>query len=262
MSSYFVTHKGSQLGPYSLEQISSFLKNQKLDWSDYLFDELAQDWIRILEHKEFTQLFNSSFDHPVVTPKRIPSHDLIDELKKRQWYVLKEGMNYGPFSKAELIQMLQGKTLLEHDYVWKQGLDSWRVFAEVEDFSVDKIKEIHHLLKTPLADEFNATFFRRKHVRTQMKAKVIVHNQKNIFNAESLEISEGGVSLKMNPLVHFPIGQSLYLHFSPGPNIPKFNVIGEIVSFRDGVYGLKFVNLPGVVKSFISDYALDFRKVA
>jgi hypothetical protein len=131
MSFFYVTHQGEQLGPYSKDQISDLLQSKKLNWSDYLFDETTENWIHVMEHAAFTEAFNQSFTDPLY--QRPQQTELrIDEFKKRQWFVLKENVNYGPFMTVELIQMLQGKTLFEFDFIWKQGLDSWKKLSDVE----------------------------------------------------------------------------------------------------------------------------------
>jgi hypothetical protein len=260
MSLFYVTHLGSQLGPYDKNQISDLLKAKKLNWNDYLFDEKSSNWIHVMEHADFTDVFNTSFSDPLFQPQAKINVN-IDELKKRQWFVLKENTNYGPFSKAELIQMLQGKTLFEFDFIWKQGIDSWKKLSDVEDFSEQNIKAVHAQARTPFEKNLNQIFFRRKYVRAQLVTKIIIHDHKKIYNTASNEISEGGASFGLKD-VKFEIGQQLYLHFSPGEGVPQFNVIAKVVSHRNNMFGVQFVNLSGVAKSFISKYTEDFKKVA
>jgi hypothetical protein len=260
MSLFYVTHLGSQLGPYDKAKICDLLKSQQLNWNDYLFDESTSNWIHIMEHAEFTETFNLSFSDPLIQAR--PQPELrVDELKKRQWFVLKENVNYGPFTTVEMIQMLQGKTLFEFDFIWKQGLDSWKKLSEVSQFSDENIKSIHELAKTPFLKNLNQAFFRRKHVRAQLETKIIIHDQKKVYNSSSKEISEGGASFHLGH-AQFEMGQQLYLHFSPAENVPQFNVISKVVSLRDGLVGVQFVNLSGVAKSFISKYTEEYKKVA
>lgn len=261
MSLFYVTHQGSQLGPYSKEEVSDLLQSKKLNWNDYLFDESKADWIHVMEHNEFTESFNQSFADPLFQVRPQAPELRIDELKKRQWFVLKENVNYGPFTTLEVIQMLQGKTLFEFDFVWKQGLDSWKKLSEVSNFSDESIKAIHDQTGTPFEKNLNQIFFRRKHVRAQLEAKVIIHDQKKVYNSSSKEISEGGASFYLSG-AQFEIGQQLYLHFSPGEGVPQFNVITKIVSRRGDLFGVQFANLSGVAKSFISKYTEEFKKVA
>lgn len=260
MSFFYVTHKGQQQGPYSPEQITNMLKENKLNWNDYLFDEQAYDWMHIMEHRLFTQEFNQNFKDSLnmVAPNADSS---VDQLKKRQWFVLKDNANYGPFSKAELIQMLQGKTLFEYDFVWKEGMESWKRLSEESEFTPENIKQTYQLMKTTVTRDVDQAFFRRRHVRVKLNTRVIIHDQKQIYNSTSEEISEGGASFHL-PEGIFTIGQQLYLHFSPGEQLPQFNVISKVVSQRGSLYGVKFINIPGVAKSFISKYTEENKKAA
>lgn len=260
MNYFYVTHKGEQLGPYSQQQINGLLKENKLNWNDYLFDEKAYDWVHIMEHSLFTDEFNQSFTDPLYIPKSEPEIT-VDDLKKRQWFVLKENANYGPFSKAELVQMLQGKTLFEFDFIWKEGLDSWKRVSEVEEFSLENIKLMYKLVKTSLTRDMDQAFFRRRHVRAKLNTRIIIHDEKKVYNSTSVEISEGGASFHL-PDALFMHGQQLYLHFSPGENLPQFNVISKVVSQRGSLFGVQFIKISGVAKSFISKYTEDFKKSA
>ncbi len=264
MSFFYVTHKGQQQGPYSPEQITSMLKENKLSWNDYLFDEQAYDWMHIMEHRLFTSDFNQSFSQPLELSQATTANNTevaVDNVKKRQWFVLKDNANYGPFSKAELIQMLQGKTLFEYDFIWKEGMESWKRVSEEAEFSSDNIKNTYQLMMTSVTRDVDQAFFRRRHVRAQLNTRIIIHDQKKVYNSNSEEISEGGASFHV-PEGTFSMGQQLYLHFSPGKNLPQFNVISKVVSQRGSLYGVQFIKISGVAKSFISKYAESFKKAA
>lgn len=260
MSFFYVTHQGAQQGPYTKDQITDMLKYSKLDWNDYLFDEKAYDWVHIMEHVLFTHEFNLSFPDPLKQPSA-PLSRIKSELQKRQWFVLKENTNYGPFSKIELIQMLQGKTLFEFDFIWKEGLENWKKISDIEELSPESIREVHTMAGVPFEQELNKIFFRRKHVRAKLTNRIIIHDDKKVYNSMSVEIGEGGASFNLDSVV-FPLGQQLYLHFSPGEGLPQFNVISKVVSQRGTLFGVQFINISGVAKSFISKYAEEFKKVA
>jgi hypothetical protein len=260
MSFFYVTHQGAQQGPYSKEQISDMLKYNKLNWNDYLFDESAYDWVQIMEHSLFTHEFNQSFPDPLKKP--VLKVDVVkDELQKRQWFVLKENTNYGPFSKLELIQMLQGKTLFEYDFVWREGVENWKKISDILEFSTESIRKVHALAGTPFEKDLNKIFFRRKYVRAKLSSRIIIHDDKKVYNSMSVEIGEGGASFNLEN-VDFPMGQQLYLHFSPGEGLPQFNVISKVVGLRGSLHRVQFINISGVAKSFIAKYAEEFKNVA
>jgi hypothetical protein len=260
MSFFYVTHQGAQQGPYSKEQISKMLKRNELYWNDYLFDEKSYDWVHLMEHSLFTHEFNKSFSDSLKKP--VSNIEIVkDDLQKRQWFVLKENANYGPFSKMEMIQMLQGKTLFEYDFVWRESLENWKKISDIPEFSAENIRDVHVLAREPFEQDINKIFFRRKYVRAKMETRIIIHDNKKVYNSMSVEIGAGGASFNLENVV-FTMGQQLYLHFSPGEELPQFNVISKVVSQRGTLFGVQFINISGVAKSFIAKYAEEYKNIA
>lgn len=257
MSSFLVTHNGEQQGPFNQSEIIELLNQEQLSWKDHLYDESLGSWLYIMEHPLFTTQFNSSFADSLKIKQQ---NQQIEDVKKRQWFVLKENTNYGPFSKLELLQMLQGKTLFEYDFIWKEDMSSWKKVSDLSEFSIQNIRNIHLLSKVPFEKDLNKIFFRRKFARVKAENRVIVHDQKKIYNCMSNEISEGGVSFNAENHI-FKIEQQLYLHFIAGEGLPQFNAIGKVVSQRGSLIGVQFVSIPGVAKNFISKLSLDYQKV-
>lgn len=251
MEKFFVAHHGIQKGPWSIEEITKHLEDKTLQWNDYIFDENSKDWILILESPHFTQVFNQSFKNPIKGEK---AKNTNDPARERSWYILKQENNYGPFTQLELIQMLQSKTLFEFDFVWKQGLDSWKRLADVNDFSPDNIKKVYESLKTVPSGTDKEIFFRRKHARVQYGSSLILHDQKQLYKAESLEISAGGAGF-LAPNLNFELDKKLYLHFKPSDQVPAFNAICKVVSHVDGRYGVKFMHVSAAAKEFITEFA-------
>ncbi len=260
MLSFLVTHQGSQKGPFTSQEILSLIQKNELGWKDHLFDEVSQSWVYIMEYPLFTQDFNSSFDQPLQM-SFIQNHRPDTDLKKRHWFVLKEATNYGPFSKLEILQMLQGKTLFEYDFLWSDSFDSWKKVSELEEFSVEYVRKIHNMSQLPFERDLNQVFFRRKYVRMKADNRIIIHDQKKIYNTLACEISEGGASFKLENYI-FNLEQKLYLHFVAGQGIPQFNAIAKVVSQRGSLIGVQFVNIPGVAQNFISKLSETVKKAA
>ncbi len=145
--------------------------------------------------------------------------------KERGWFILKEGNNYGPFSQLEIIQMLQEKSLFEHDFIFHEKFNNWKCIAEVEDFSVENIRRVRDAGDVSISE----VFFRRRHARASYGASLIVHNNLRVFRGKSLEISAGGAGVLIDCSELQP-GQSLFLHFQPGEGVPPFNAVCQIVS--------------------------------
>lgn len=253
---YYLSNNGTHIGPYSLETVLKKIEARENQWTDYVYDEAVGEWVMLLEHPEFSAKLSGK---PAVRPVGAPAKKSTESFKDKEWFILKEGNNYGPFSQVELVQMLQEKTLFEYDYVWHAKLPAWKRVAEVEDFAAPKIRS----MKDSSEAELSEIFFRRRHARASYGASLIVHNNKTVFRGQALEISAGGAGVLIdNP--NLQPGQSLFLHFQPGDGVPPFNAVCQIVSkqfVKEGPsasdpvkYGVKFTTLSQSVRESIRNY--------
>lgn len=255
MSSYYVAHEGQQQGPFSISEIELKLKTEKLNWHDYVYDEKLRDWVLLMEFSLLTNLFNQSFQNPIgeltSETSTAKSSKESDPLRKRIWYVLKQNNNYGPFSKSELIQMLQGKTLHEYDFIWNNDMPAWKRLADVEEFSMEQMLELYTQMQSATDASGNTLFYRRKHPRVKLTTQAMVHDQKKVYKSVSVEISAGGAGLIIED-ADFKKDQQIYLHLKPAEGLPAFNAICKIVSHRGTKYGVQFVKISASAKNAIS----------
>lgn len=259
---FFLSKNGAHVGPYSFDEILRKLDVQEHHWMDYVYDDGAQDWIMLMEHPEFTEKFNSGYARPSAKPiqpnQRVMEIRPENRLREKEWFLLKEGNNYGPFSALDLIQMLQEKALFEFDYVWHHGMPSWKRVADIAEFAPDRIRDLKNSGNTDVSE----VFFRRRHSRALYGCSLIVHNSKSVFKGKSLEISEGGAGIVIENNALQP-GQTIYLHFQPGDGVPPFNAVCTIVSKQhvESVrevppvkYGVKFTSISQSARESIKDF--------
>lgn len=251
MSTYYIASQGQQQGPFTLQEIELKLTTEKINWHDYIYDDKAQDWVLLMEYAQFTKLFNNSFETPVKS--NVKNLADVDPLKKRIWFVLKQNNNYGPFSKVELIQMLQSKTLHEYDFIWHEGLPAWKRLSEAQEFSVSEIKFLFEKYKSKKDTTPETVFHRRKFPRAKLNSQAIIHDKKKIYKSVGVEISEGGAGLFIEDAA-FEKDQQIYLHFKPLNEVPAFNAICKIVSKKGNVYGVQFLKISAAAKSSIAQF--------
>lgn len=251
---YFISFEGSHIGPYTVDAIVNRIEGKESQWTDYIYDEAVGEWVMLLEHPEFTSISASQVTTPF--PAK-PTEE--DSLIEKEWFVLKEGNNYGPYSKLEIVQMLQERGLYEYDYVWHHGMSAWKRVAELTDFSKETIRD----LKESANADISEIFFRRRHIRAQYGASLIVHNGKSVFSGKTIEISEGGAGVLVDSPDLQP-GQTIFLHFQPGNGVPPFNAVCQIVSKQfvhepatspKVRYGVKFTSISHHVRESIVHYA-------
>lgn len=267
MSKYYVHHEGKQCGPWSVEEIHRKLETRECAWTDYLYDDLKKDWVVVMEYPPLAKLYRSQnpAGRPVVFElgpsgrlKQAPTEppDIVSSpnINPEEWFVLKGESKYGPFLYLDLVHMLQDKKLLEYDYVWNLKLEGWRRVADIPEFSEAQIRSLR---ETGLS-KISKVFFRRRYARATFGSSIVMHNNKEIFKGQTLEISAGGAGVVMAS-GSFEPGQKLFLHFKAGDGVPPFNATCEVVSRHhlDGEnfrYGLKFVNISQSVQKAIKKF--------
>jgi hypothetical protein len=250
MSTYYIASSGQQQGPFTLQEIEVKLTSQKIGWHDYIYDDKKEDWVLLMEFSAFTHLFNSSFQTPVKSNVRHLAE--MDPAKKRIWFVLKQNNNYGPFSKLDLIQMLQSKALHEYDFIWHDGMASWKRLSDVNEFSVQEVRFLFEKYSKKDAAGSKA-FFRRKFARAKLNSLAIVHDKQKVYKSVGVEISEGGAGLLIHG-AHFQKDQQIYLHFKPALEVPAFNAICKVVSKKGNIYGVQFLKISAAAKTYIANF--------
>jgi hypothetical protein len=264
-SQFFVSHDGQTIGPHTIDEVTKKLEKNELEWTDYIFDDAANDWVMLMESKFIKQDLKPT-KKPEGSPKA-PLKEQSEDAEGEDWFILKGDDQSGPFSFHDLVKMLQDKTLFEFDYIWKPGQDSWKRVAEVSQFTPDQIKD----LKTSKLNAISNIFFRRRFKRREFGGTLIVHDNKKVWHGKSLEISEGGAGLIMFNAMVLP-GQTLYLHFRPSGNVPPFNALVEVVSkkYVKGVqdfnapmsYGVRFIKIQDEARQYLHDFAKSGRDAA
>lgn len=252
---FYVAQNGIQKGPWTVDEISKRISNRQLQWTDYIYDEKTEDWIYILEHPYFTSIINASFKNPITSQASSAAKAVTDVLRDRCWYILKDVNSYGPFSKFELIQMLQSKTLFEHDFVWKHGMSAWKKLADIKDFCTEEIKQIYDTVSKDIGAKAvdENIFLRRRYARAQYKSHLVIHDKNRVLKGSSFEISAGGAGVIIDK-VDLPINYQINIHFQPSQEVPAFNASCTIVSKSGNRYGVKFNQIATGAKDAISNY--------
>jgi hypothetical protein len=314
---FHIHHFGEQLGPWSKEQVIDKIKAKEIHITDYIFDDEFNEWVLICESTHFSDFFKSynnelssnnsksssveggavriqnssnqqSSDQNSGSDKNSVQEFLDPQVPEQAWYILKNENKFGPYSYLNLVKMLQGKQLMEYDFIYKDGMSKWKTVSEVEEFSADKIRE----LKNSGQLEINEVFFRRRYLRVEYGASIIIHNNQSVWKGKSLDISPGGAGLllekikisesdtskenskennsnkKNNEVVNnsvktsngisdnIGVGQNLFLLFKAGDGVPPFNAVCTVVSVNHTSdqhlkLGVKFTNIKQNVQQSI-----------
>lgn len=263
---YLVSHQGLALGHLAIDEILQKVRTKEIDLFDYVFDEVKQDWVLLMEFPELAAKLRSGKPprppqisttapapvlEPVVATKPVVSAHAISD-----WYVLKGENRFGPFTYTDLVKMLQQKVIFPFDFIWHSGLSEWQRAVEIKDFSSDEIRELFSRSKKK-----QDLFTERKFPRKEYLGPVLVHDNLSLWKGKGFEISRGGVGINMSNTLVVP-GQRVFIHFGKYEQWPAFNAVCEVVSKKfvndtsPVQYGLRFLSLTHDVQD---DF---YRKVA
>lgn len=114
----------------------------------------------------------------------------------KDWFVLQKEQEVGPHSLAEMVQMLQEKSLFRFDYAWKEGMDAWTPIADIPEFAETR------LAKMIDSGELKDYTKLRRYSRLETHIELMFHNNK-IYGYGTFEsISEGGGLIHLeNPVL-------------------------------------------------------------
>ncbi len=173
---------------------------------------------------------------------------LIEKDSHKQWFILRGEMKYGPYDYSSIIRMMQDHEVLDYNYLWSEHLDAWTLLSELPEFSKDRLAIL--VQDKNFMDE---AFNRRKQTRAPIVAPILAHNDKHLFDGQTLNLSAGGGLFLLNDPLLLPRDQIL-IYFRKTPKSSEdFKVLAEIVRKN---YSRQRLN----VKSGLY-YALRFLKV-
>jgi hypothetical protein len=287
---FFVTKGEQQLGPWTVQELASKVGTQEIALTDFVFDDLKNDWVALYECDAFQAHMRSqkpkaappkkaaapiSVVAAVPTPapaadplaqafkaKReedsTPSLAATDKTGSQEWFVQKGQHRYGPFSYLGVIRALQEKTVYEFDLCWKSGMNEWIRIAEHTDFAQEKIRAL-----TGEAQSSEQVFTQRQHARVGFETEVLVHDNRSVWLGRAFEGSAGGSGLVIENATLVP-GQTVLLHFAQRDDLPAFNALCEIVGkkftkdVRDAKspvqYSVRFVKLDAQAEARVQQY--------
>ncbi len=124
---FFHQEKGTTLGPITLEEIRSRVREGRIRMYDLVYREGEPGWRMALEHPDLRGEFASS---------------TVKTLTSRPWVCLQrksadrfEFGTSGPFSTEDIQLQLAEGLISYSDYVWRDGFSEWRRIGTLEDFN-------------------------------------------------------------------------------------------------------------------------------
>lgn len=259
--SYFVSHSGKPLGPFSTQDLKKKLKAGDLAYTDYLWHPDHQAWHML------AGFFSADFPPPRDPPAGIK----VDEakLKEREyasetfsqdlgisnepiWFLYRDNTKFGPYRYLELVRLLQTNACAPDDFIWKPGFEDWTRLRHCPEFEDPVLKKLVHLRNFGT----EKIFVQRRFPRVPYESEVILHDEKRVIFGAARSLSEGGAFLEVNKITHVK-GDRIKVHFTPGGVGVPFNCIAEVTQVSKGPptgYNVKFIYLEEEDRKRIAQY--------
>lgn len=275
---FFLAFSDRATGPHTAQEIYEAIRGGKITALNFVWCESWSDWMRICEAKEFAALLPSKPSPKTLESikaklrlKVVPSKSQA-ETDNKKYYLFFNQSQFGPFSKKEVLAVIESGKVSDQDYLWTPGWKNWERLSEIGEFS-------KYLEPVPLEEDFksigkastnrqtNKQYEKRYAPRKPLVARLFLHNDEEVILAVCRDISIGGMQVLTDKVPGEP-GTKLKLNVSPASSAdadPKkvskavnaFVAEGEIVRVLEDGRGFSFrftkisVEAKKAIKSYI-----------
>ncbi|MCJ8276643.1 MAG: DUF4339 domain-containing protein, partial [Bdellovibrionales bacterium] len=134
MSQWYLSKDGKAQGPLDEAAILQKISSGEVNHLDLVFQAGSSEWLPLSE----VEVFNEALKKEEEVRAKAKAAEA-----EAEWIVLKKikgekGSKYnqlGPFSKDQVLDLIERGEVKFKDFIWKQGYDSWVTIAQVEEFS-------------------------------------------------------------------------------------------------------------------------------
>lgn len=245
---YFIATKQKIVGPLSAHEVKLRVQKGKSSLADYIWCKGWGDWKRIYEHSSFAKL------SPQKPPKgwisqireklgdKTPAPVVESLTTEKQYYLYFHRSQYGPFTKLEVLQIVEDKKLGSHCYVWVAGWANWKRLSEIPELAKKQPTREHTIgvrMKTDAG--VDATDKRQGGPRRPLVARLFMHNNDEVVIAVCRDISVGGMQVLTD---HVPgeLGATIKINVAPSDSkkVQGFVAEGQIVRLLEDGRGFSF----------------------
>lgn len=243
---WFYVENNEKVGPLPEEQLIDLIKQKKLTKDYYVWTKGYPNWKRLYEVDEFTKLFDEAAEDSF-------DWNQVDYDDKMFFIMVGKDRNsketlYGPYSLNMLVRLYKEKRINGRTYIWATGLKNWGILADIEIFE-EVFSE-----KPPQIDDID----RRIHIRKPFIARMLFHNQDQLFEGICRDISLGGMQVLVSG---YPAQMGEKISFNVHPDNSEYHFVasGEIVRVLEGNQGFsfRFTELSTEAKNAIARYIND-----
>lgn len=160
---WYWNQKGKAQGPFSFDQLKTFVAQGELRGHELVFMEGATEWRRASEWSELSELFHDDGggqftkfiklpeeERTVIRSDSKPAEDkwvLLIRIEEDKEIRFKQK---GPYPTDEIKRYLREGKVSHSDHIWKKGAPKWIPISDVPEFHVNQLnvtEEVKDLLK-------------------------------------------------------------------------------------------------------------------
>ncbi len=246
---WYYASGSDKIGPVDKSEIEELFGKGKILKDTYMWTEGMENWTFIEEVDAFFHLFKASAppNLPDLPPAQI-DWDKLDAEKPQ--FAIRIGEDRGGddkvlglFTLNQFISFGEQNRINEKTLVYAKGMESWESLGNLPIFAVIFPKE------EPKPVE------RREGIRKPITARILFHDESEVFDGLVADISEGGLKIFIND---FPgeIGDKISMNVHPEESDHSFVSNGEVVHVLEGNIGfsVKFIDLDKASKEAIKSF--------
>ncbi|MBT7610609.1 MAG: DUF4339 domain-containing protein [Bacteriovoracaceae bacterium] len=294
-TNWYYVEGTERVGPLTEEALKSLFDSCKLNQESYVWSKGQTDWSKIKEVPPLKYFYEedslskeptsetSSVDEtqdesandifqveeeiivdnePSTTVDEIPFIDLgplnitgidwntIDREERK--FTIKIGIDrggdeseYGPFSISQICKAFEQKRINAKSLLFAPGMADWTFLADIPIY-----QEIFQELPPSIEEDD-----RRKNMRKPFVARMLFHDNEQLFEGICRDISVGGMQILISGYSG-KVGEEVNMNVHPENSDFVFVASGKIVRILDGNQGfsIRFGNLGSQAKDSISNY--------
>lgn len=206
------------------------------------------------------------------------------EKKIDEWYLPngEESEPKGPYKAAQILQMIETRELTYFDYIWSVAYADrgWIQIYTLTEFHMsvpfpkapvpkvrsrglmNSVKNVH--LNFQREGEYGTENKYRRYPRSPIFGRIIIHDQMNITEGNSIDVSEKGMMIKITGDKKYNVGDELNLTYvSEDQSFETFSAQCVVVrKVHDDTLGLYFLKINPIVKRNIANFIIEYFKKA
>ena len=242
---WYYVQKGNRHGPVAQEVIEAMISKQDLKTEDFVWKKGFENWKKI---KEVTELQTVSappaaaeYTPPPSAPAAVkaePAKEInLRELgnEDRVLFVRigndrgESSTDYGPFSVLQLKKLFKENRINGKTFVFASGMKDWKILADFPEYQ-EVFEELPPVIKESE---------KRVSLRKPFVARLLIQNNKNIFEGICRDISIGGMQVLIDNFKG-SAGDRITINVHPENSDYHFTASGLVVRILEGNSGFSF----------------------